>query len=271
MIGMGTPLPKIDPDGSLPGGWPAHHARIVLESVGSTNDEALAHAACGDAGPIWIAARRQTGGRGRNRRPWSMEEGNLAATLLLPSPVEGPAHAATLCFVAGLAVAAALERLAPLQVQLKWPNDALVGGRKIAGVLLEGTGAGGLAVGMGINLAHAPDVGRIGLPATSVAAETGKRPSFEEALVTLAQEWDVWHRLWESGFETVRQAWMARAAYLGKQVEARLPKQTLEGRFAGIGPNGSMVLEMEKETRMIAAADVFPTATAREVSHAADR
>lgn len=242
---------------SAAGGWPAGYARVWHASLPGTNAEAARRAAAGERGPLWIGAAEQTAGRGRGGRGWSTPPGNLAATLLMPTPPGAPGRVATLAFVAGLAVADMVEEAAGLQAQLKWPNDALVAGRKLAGVLVESQGTGTVAVGMGLNLLRVPGAAG-GLPVTSVQEETGIVLEPEVALDALARHWDRWRARWDAGFATLRAAWMARAAFLGETIDARLPGTTLRGRFAGIDLDGALRLQQETGVRRIAAADVFP-------------
>ena len=236
---------------------------MVLDAVDSTNDEALRRLRAGERGPLWIAARRQLAGRGRERRPWSTEEGNLAATLLMPFRGT-PAEAARLGFPASLAVADLFDLLAPgVPVALKWPNDVLLAGRKASGILLENFGPGrdgrlAIAIGIGVNLASHPRRDEMRWPATSVAAETGAAPDFDETLAALAQGMDRWLGVLDRrGFEAVRAAWLARADRLGEVIDARLPRGTLTGRFSDIDADGALVLETADGTRRIAAGDVF--------------
>lgn len=144
---------------------------VILDEIDSTNAEARRLAEAGEAGPRWIVARRQTAGRGRRGRKWETEQGNLAATLLITTP-KSAAEAAQATFVAALAVADLLDVfVSPALVSIKWPNDVLLDGVKVSGILVEsGAHANGdlwLAVGIGVNLAHAPDDTERG--ATSIA------------------------------------------------------------------------------------------------------
>ncbi len=217
----------------------------------------------GETGPIWIAARRQLAGRGREHRPWSTEPGNLAATLLLPFRGT-PADGARLGFPSALAVAELFDHFAPgVGVTLKWPNDVLLCGRKASGILLENFGPGpdgrlGIAIGIGINLSSNPRADETLWPATAIAAETGRAPPFDEALTVLAARMAHWlDTLERRGFEVVRGAWLARADRLGEVIDARLPRGTLTGRFSAIDADGALVLETADGTRRIAAGDVF--------------
>src|SRR5262249_16691285 len=122
-----------------PGAAAAGVGLIACETVGSTNSEALAYARAGERGPLWITARAQTAGRGRRGRSWVSEPGTLFATLLLTDPAQ-PERAAQLSFVAALALHDAITTVAPTlapRLALKWPNDVLCDGAKLAGILIE--------------------------------------------------------------------------------------------------------------------------------------
>lgn len=243
----------------------AEAPRLHLEEIGSTNAEAARLAAAGEPGPLWIRADRQTAGRGRLGRPWAAPVGNLAATLLF-RPNLAPETAAQLSFAACLAVADTLATFAPgANIRLKWPNDPLLNGRKVAGVLLESAGAQGrldwLAVGIGINLAASPpaEVLRPGAhPATNLLAEGGREVTPDAALDRLAAafaDWEARHR--SQGFAPIRAAWLARAEGLGRKVEARLPSATRTGLFEDMDELGRLVLRGATGVERISAAELF--------------
>lgn len=240
--------------------WPAGYGRLILDQTDSTNEEARRRAPA--PAPLWIAARRQTAGRGRLGRDWSSPQGNLSATLLIGRD-ETPANLAKLSFHAALAVADLFTYFAPsAEISTKWPNDALVNGKKASGILLENFGPGGgheanLAIGIGINLAHHPDPAESRWPPTSLAIETGQAPGIEEALLVLADRLDHW--LGIGDFATIRAAWLARATHLGRRIEARLPDRTLTGIFEDVDAEGALVLRTPAGPQRIAAADIhFP-------------
>jgi BirA family biotin operon repressor/biotin-[acetyl-CoA-carboxylase] ligase len=160
-------------------------------------------------------------------------------------------------------VADLLTHFAPgAEIATKWPNDALLNGKKAAGILLENLGAGGgrkanLAIGIGINLAHHPDPAASRWPPTSLAAETGRAPGIEDALLVLADRLGHW--LGIGDFATIRAAWLARTTHLGQQIEARLPDRTLSGIFEDVDAEGALVLRTPAGPQRIAAADIhFP-------------
>ena len=238
---------------------------LLLDQIDSTNAEARRRAEAGETGPLWITARRQTEGRGRRGRSWESEAGNLAATLLLTTR-KPPAEAAQITFIAALAVADLLDGFAPPSlVTIKWPNDVMLAGDKVSGVLVESGAhpAGGLwlAVGVGVNLAHAPEGTE--RPATSLAqhlkADVGAPPSAEAAAPRLAQAFAVWLERWSQlGFEPVLDAWQARTRGLDGPATARLGHETVEGRAEGVAPDGALRLRLPDGTlRLISAGDVF--------------
>jgi BirA family biotin operon repressor/biotin-[acetyl-CoA-carboxylase] ligase len=238
---------------------------VILDQIDSTNAEARRRAEAGEAGPLWIVTRRQTAGRGRRGRAWVSDAGNLAATLLTTTALPA-AEAAQVTFVAALAVVDLLDAFtAPGAVSIKWPNDVLIEGRKVSGILVEsGAHASGrlwLAVGIGVNLAHAPaDTER---PAAALAAHLrpglAYPPSPEAAAEVLADSFAAWSGRWEAlGFQPILDAWIARTRGLDAPCTARLGHETLTGRADGVEPDGALRLRLaDGSLRLISAGDVF--------------
>lgn len=235
--------------------WPQGYQKIRHGELDSTNSEAQRLAASGETGPVWIIADRQTAGRGRRGRVWETRSGNLATTLLLRTDAP-PAIIGQLSFVAALAAAEMASHFAPnAAITVKWPNDVLADGKKLAGLLLE-AGPGWLAVGIGVNLASAPEGTEF--PATSLAQLGIAAPSSDEALTVLAARFAHWYAAWmNEGFETIRAAWLARAGGLGGPIRARLPSETRHGVFEGIDASGALLLNEQGHVRAIAAGEVF--------------
>ncbi|MEO0499924.1 MAG: biotin--[acetyl-CoA-carboxylase] ligase [Pseudomonadota bacterium] len=236
--------------------------RIVhLDTVGSTNDWIAAAAARAEPDGTWVRADRQTEGRGRRGRAWTSEPGNLfASTLVRPQMGEAAPH--QLSFIAALALFDMAERyVARERLSLKWPNDLLLDGIKCAGILVEGRGARDqpiTIVGIGVNLSHHPDDTE--RPATSFPAQGIAAPDPAEAAERLAASFAVRRADWrDSGFATIRSAWLARTAHkVGDPLEARLANRTVSGAFAGLGPDGALQLDRDGDITRIDAADVFP-------------
>ncbi len=245
--------------------WPEGVARHVLATTDSTNAEA-ARLAASLRRPTWILAHRQTAARGRRGRAWSMPAGNFAATLLL-HPTERPEVVALRSFVAALALydafVAATGRAESFA--LKWPNDVLLNGGKVAGILLESLGQGGgvahLAIGIGVNLAAAPGAAEVepgALRPVSLLDETGARVAAEDFLDLLAPAYDRWERRFTAeGFAPVRAAWLARAARIGETVTARTGTESHLGTFETVDDSGALVLRTAQGPRAIPAAEVF--------------
>jgi BirA family transcriptional regulator, biotin operon repressor / biotin---[acetyl-CoA-carboxylase] ligase len=221
----------------------------------------LQRARSGDPGRLWITAGRQSGGRGRNGRIWTSEPGNLFTSLLLIDPAP-PARAAELGFVTSLALALALRDIlgGDPALKIKWPNDILFDGAKLAGVLLESVALPhGLAcvAGIGVNCASHPD-GTL-YPATDLSAAAGRdiapRIVLEALARTMAQQLDVW--LQGPGFAAIRAGWMALAAGLGSPIRVARTNETIEGVFETIDAMGRLVLRQPAGERLIDAGDVF--------------
>ncbi|MDH6232602.1 BirA family biotin operon repressor/biotin-[acetyl-CoA-carboxylase] ligase [Mesorhizobium soli] len=244
------------------------------DSVGSTNAIALERAREGDPGRLWVVSKKQESGRGRRGRAWVTPEGNLAATLLLVVDRDLKT-AATLGFVAGLALSDALEAVVPGRIaiaadgandgrgnrfELKWPNDVLAKGAKMAGILLESSmldaNRFALAIGIGVNVvAHPEDVP---YPATSLKA-LGSDCDAETLFLALSDAWSENMRLWNEGrgLELIRQRWLAHAAGLGGQVAVRVEGNIVRGVFETIDEDCRFVIRDDTGAVLkIAAGDV---------------
>ncbi|MDO9525922.1 MAG: biotin--[acetyl-CoA-carboxylase] ligase [Gemmobacter sp.] len=245
--------------------WPNGVGRRVLSEVDSTNLEA-ARVAPGLTGPEWIMAGFQTGGRGRRGRPWVSPRGNFHATLVM-SPGGGPQAAALRSFIAALALRDALAGLAGTEAgfALKWPNDVLLNGGKVSGILLESIGQGGdvdhLGIGIGVNLIAAPDPEQVepgAVPPVSVLAETGIRLQPEQLLTALAAAFARHEASFAAhGFAPIRTAWLSHAAHLGSPIRARTGTREQHGIFRTIDPSGALILGTPDGDVSIAAADIY--------------
>lgn len=236
-----------------------------FSEIGSTNAEALTRAASG-APEQWVVADRQISGRGRRGRQWVSEQGNLYSTLLIYDPAP-PAQSPQICFVAALALHDAicdcLPSLAAERLRLKWPNDLLLDGKKLAGILVEGAVASGkqaVVVGMGTNCAHHPlDTP---YPVTDFAAE-GFSLTPPQLFSRLAERMMDRLAQWQRGraFSETRNSWLVRAQDLGREIEVKLPERAIKGRFEEIDSEGALVLALPGGHReLIRAGDVFPAA-----------
>lgn len=251
-----------------PQGWPQGVGRVLLDTVDSTNAEALRRAP-GLADPVWIVAGEQTAGRGRRARAWSSPKGNFYGTLVM-RPEGDAAQIALRSFVIALALRDAMVTLTGLPdcFTLKWPNDVLLNGGKLAGILLEGVSGGAhpvLCIGIGINLIFAPDASQLepgAVAPVSVLGETGLRITPGQMLDALAPAFAHWEaRLLAEGFGPLRDAWMAVAARKGEVITARTglgaSATARQGVFRGIDATGALQLEIGGTITAIPAADVF--------------
>lgn len=236
--------------------WPPELGRVVLETVDSTNTEALRRVGQGD---MWILTRAQPAGVGRRGKRWEMPRGNFAASLLMHSKEPLPALAQR-SFVAALALDEVLEGLGVADISLKWPNDVLVQGRKLAGILLASS-KGAVVVGVGVNLVAAPhpaDLSEQALAPISLHEVLHSPPSAEDFLECLAKAFLKYERQMRSyGFAPIREAWLCKAARIGELIHARLPETTLSGTFETIDETGALVLGTAAGPRVLPAAEVF--------------
>jgi BirA family biotin operon repressor/biotin-[acetyl-CoA-carboxylase] ligase len=233
-----------------------------FDRIDSTSDEAKRCAGDGAEEGTLIWALEQSAGRGRRGRAWLSPRGNLYCSLVL-RPRSAAAEAAQLGFAAALAVAEACARFLPgdADIRCKWPNDVLLGGAKVAGILLESRadaerGLDWLVLGIGINLAVHPE--GTDYPATSLAA-AGATVTPEVLLPILAERLLAWYDRWrQQGFAPLREAWLARAFGLGGPIRVRLAAAELGGRFVGLDEQGLLLLDGAEGRQRIAAAEIFP-------------
>lgn len=241
--------------------WPNGYQRRIVPELDSTSAEA-ARLEPMLTDPEWILARMQTAARGRRGRPWSFPEGNFAATLVM-FPQDPPERVALRSFTAALALYDAMSALTGTDagLALKWPNDVLLNGGKMAGILLERLPKGGLAIGIGVNLIAAPSTELVearALRPVHVLEEVGIRLQPEQLLEALATSFDHWERIFqEDGFAPLRAIWIERATRLGETITARLPGREITGVFETVDLDGHLVLKTSKGSEVITAADVF--------------
>lgn len=231
--------------------------RTVAET-GSTNADMLALAAAGVEEGLWLRAERQTAGRGRHGRAWASPSGNFFASTIVRLGANDP-PAATLALVSAVALHEAVTAHLPASappVQAKWPNDLLISGAKVSGILLE-RGGDAVVIGIGVNLAHHPkDVARA---ATSLAAHGGTvAPA--DFVEPLSAAMAAWVAQWRSaGLGPLRARWLSVAHPPGTALSVHLPGESpLDGRFEGLDPAGALILRLaDGAARVIHAGDVF--------------
>ena len=238
---------------------------LSYDVLDSTNSEAKRLAGGGASHGAVIWARRQTAGRGRLGREWVSADGNLFVSVLL-SPSQPLAQCTQLSFVAALAVADTIEGIVPepTQVRCKWPNDVLVSGKKIAGILLESfttkqivSEQQWVAVGVGINVDSAPE--HVLFPATCLRNAGVELISAKIVLSRFVHHFIARYDQWvDAGFAPLRKAWQAKAYQINQPIEVIVGEDRLSGTFAGIDDEGQLLLhDKKKQTQAILAGDVF--------------
>ena len=231
-----------------------HHAIL-----GSTHDvaEALATEGCRPGTVVW--ADQQTGGYGRYARPWHSPPGNLLFSVVV-RPTIPAIRAAELGFLPAIAVADYVATLIPGhgRVELKWPNDVLVDGAKVAGLLPSaqcvGDGLAWVVLGIGLNVAHFPP--GTPYPATSLRAH-GVTVTPQQGLNAVLAHLALWLTRWDrDGFDGVRTAWLARARELDRAITIGCGTDQVRGTFRGLAPDGAMRLDVDGAERRITAGEV---------------
>ena len=253
---------------------------IGSDEVGSTSTEAARAAEAGDVGEVWFASLKQTAGRGRRGRAWETPSGNLAASLMIVPDCD-PAIAATLGFAAGVALSNALAAILPAgtirqgvdgadagahRIALKWPNDVLADGAKLAGILLEANkrpdGQHAVVIGFGVNIVSAPQ--GLPYPATSLG-ELGNAVPAETLFSALADEWVSAYELWDRGrnVPAILRLWRASAAGIGAEVAVAQDGNVVRGVFETIDDSGRLIVRSNDNSRIaITAGDVHFGVTA---------
>ena len=238
---------------------------IHVNRVDSTQATAFALAADGARDGTVVVAEYQASGRGRRGRAWEAAPGQSLLATLLVRPRLPAAQWPGYSLVAAVAVAETLARTAALAARLKWPNDVLIAGRKIAGILLEsralGNSAAVVAVGIGINLAQRAFPAALAARATSVAIEAGRAVERDTMLSALLETFDGWRgRLEGEGMSPVRARWLALADTIGRRVTV----DGVTGVAVDIDLDGALVLEGAGGRHRVVAGEVF-----EEPEHAA--
>ena len=245
------------PGGSTPG------VIVRLGTVDSTQSVAFALAERGAADRTVVVADQQLAGRGRRGRSWSAPAGTSLLASIIVRPRLPQALLATLSLTTAVAVGEALRRVTAVDARLKWPNDVLVAGRKIAGILLEsrmtGASGGGSApttpamvtiIGVGINLGQREFPPDLADSATSVALETGRAPSREAVLTAALEEFDVWRgRLEAEGFGPIREDWRRLSDTLGRRVTV----EDVAGVAADLDTDGALLVDVGGSIKRVVA------------------
>lgn len=240
-----------------------NYRHIELDEIDSTNAECLRLAKNGDEGNLWVTSKVQNSGRGRRGREWMSESGNLFASLLLIN-VADLRNQATLPLAVAVAVHRAIEAEIQADVrglQIKWPNDLLLNGKKLCGILIEveklANGTNALAIGVGVNVSTAPNIALY--PTTSLVVEgylLNAENLFARLYKTMSEELEIWDG--GRGLHKTLAAWRLRACGIGQPIKVNLPNETVKGVFFDIDDTGQLILKDSMgKFSYIAAGDVF--------------
>ena len=237
---------------------------VILDETESTNSEALKLAKFTD-NPTFVIAKKQTNGRGRLDGRWSDPNGNFSGSILIKID-EDLQSLALRSFVAALSVFDAIDQKIGKEHELliKWPNDLLLNGRKICGILLETRNFGtvsALVIGIGVNLLSSPNLDQIKnrtIKPGSILGETGIKLDPIDFSELIAHHYALReNQLRTMGFSKIREIWMARAAKLGKKITARTPNFEYNGIFDSVDEKGQLILINNGEKKKITAAEIF--------------
>ncbi len=233
----------------------ARHEIIEFDTIDSTNDELRKLAENGAKHFTIVSAKKQKRGKGRYSRVWDSPAGNLYLSILIRNTRFATAY--QLSFVAGLAVLDVVQNCLPdKRVELKWPNDVLVDGKKIAGILLESaTSSNGklqyLIIGFGLNVKASPEY------ATNLKAN-GSKKSFDSIKRNIIERFEKHYTAWlEEGFGSIGEIWLRNAAYMGESIRVNLPEKEVEGIFLGLTPIGELILETREGKQLISSGEVY--------------
>lgn len=223
---------------------------IALQETASTNAIAFKMAEEGEAEGTVILAEHQTGGKGRLGREWASPAGvNLYCSIILRPPIQ-PVAAPQLTFLSVIAVARAVEKLTPLQTRIKWPNDLLINGRKVAGLLNEMSAETDkvnfviLGIGVNLNMRQEQFPAALRHPATSLFLESGTKVDRTEFTRVLLQELDTLYTVFlAQGYTPARREWLERSNLLGAVVTVTDNGLTRTGTVTGINEYGALLLD----------------------------
>ena len=237
---------------------------VILDETESTNSEALKLAKSTNR-PTFVIAKKQTNGRGRVDRSWLDPSGNFSGSILIKID-EDLQRLALRSFVAALAVFDAIDQKISKKHELviKWPNDLLLNGKKICGILLETRNFGtvsALVIGIGVNLLSSPNLDQIKngtIKPGSILGETGIKLDPIDFSELIAHHYALReNQLRTMGFSKIREIWMDRAAKLGKKITARTPNFEYHGIFDSVDEKGQLIIINNGEKKKIAAAEIF--------------
>jgi BirA family biotin operon repressor/biotin-[acetyl-CoA-carboxylase] ligase len=237
------------------------HCLHYYEEIGSTNDEAFRLGEEGAQEGTVLIAERQSSGKGRMQRRWYSPPGaNIYTSVILRPPV-GTIRVTQIPIAAGVAAAETLNEFCPDKARIKWPNDVLIGGKKVCGILaqikMSGQAVDFIVVGIGINVnlereQFPQDIQEI---ATSMVMEAGREISRPEVIIRLYENMAKWYReLTRNGFNTVRERWLNLSEMIGRTVSVMFQNETVRGKAVGLDEDGALILRNANNQNMTVSA-----------------
>jgi BirA family transcriptional regulator, biotin operon repressor / biotin---[acetyl-CoA-carboxylase] ligase len=239
------------------------HKLYCFAEIGSTNDEAFRMGVDGAPEGTAVIANSQTKGKGRLQRVWHSPPGFNIYTSIILRPQMKPAATPQISIAAGVAVAETLNSYCPGKVWLKWPNDVLIDGKKVCGILAqmktEADQVGFVVVGIGINV----NIGQNKFPAdicdiaTSLSAEIGKEISRQDLIISLYENLAKWYiKLLQDGFAAIKEKWFSLAPMIGQNVQVMFQNERVIGKALDLDDDGSLIiLTVKNEKLKISAGD----------------
>jgi len=228
----------------------------ILSQVDSTNEEIRRNLNKNTPEGLVVIADQQTHGKGRLGRSWHSEPGTGLYLSALLRPVMSIENLACITLMAGLATASAIRQQISTWVKLKWPNDILLNGKKIAGILCECITDSGknpaVITGIGINLSHTHFPESIKDTATSLKLETGKNVSREDIALSLLQNLDSEYENFLQGkIESLIQRWTQQTDMFGNTITVYQKEKIRVGTAMGLDPHGKLILQTPKGEQML--------------------
>jgi BirA family biotin operon repressor/biotin-[acetyl-CoA-carboxylase] ligase len=225
------------------------HQLHYYEEIGSTNDEAFLLGLSGAPEGTALIANKQSAGKGRMKRVWHSPAGSNIYTSIILRPKIESAKAPQISILAGVAVADVLESYCPDRIKLKWPNDVLIDGKKVCGILSQIKTAASevdfivLGIGINVNISYSQFPKEICNLATSLAIETGREISRQELIISLYENLGKWYKhLMQDGFGRVKEKWLSMSPMIGELVQVMFQEEAVSGKAIGIDEDGSLIL-----------------------------
>jgi BirA family biotin operon repressor/biotin-[acetyl-CoA-carboxylase] ligase len=241
---------------------PTQFKIISFDSIDSTNEEAKRRIKSGDISDrVLITSKVQTSGKGRYSKGWVSADGNMFATIVIRIN-NSLNEAALYSFVTAISEGEAIKDFIndDITVQYKWPNDVMLDGKKLSGILLEtlkdSNGCNWLIIGTGVNINNQPE--DIDKQVTSLMKYSLEAVSVESFLAKFIQHFQTQEKLWKNeGFAFIRSAWLESAYRLGDEITVNLKNKVLKGKFEGISHSGELEVLVDGEKLLICGGEVF--------------